>query len=109
MSDSPIWQMEFGDSPLVACAVHDGHCIRPDVAKCLSLSDSQRLYEEDPHTAAWTSIAQTRIIARRSRFELDLNRPRDKAVYLTPSDAWGLDVWNCTPPPAIVTHSLHVY
>jgi N-formylglutamate amidohydrolase len=109
MQDSPIWQMEFGDGPLVACAVHDGHFVRADVAACLKLSDSQRLYEEDPHTAKWTSIAQTRIIARRSRFELDLNRPRDKAVYIAPADAWGLDVWNCTPPTAIVNHSLHVY
>ena len=29
----------------------------------------------------------------RSRFEADLNRPRDRAVYLTPADAWGHQVW----------------
>jgi N-formylglutamate deformylase len=109
MNDAPIWQLEFGDGPLVACAMHGGHFIRPDVAKCMRLSDAQRLYEEDPYTGDWTSIGQTRIIARRSRFELDLNRPRDKAVYVTPADAWGLEVWNCTPPAAVVTHSLHVY
>ena len=26
--NSPIWQTEFGDGPLVACAIHDGHEVR---------------------------------------------------------------------------------
>src|SRR6185369_9772081 len=92
---SPIWQTEFGDGPLVACAIHDGHDVRPEVADCLRLDSAQRLYEEDPYTGEWTSIAPTRIVARRSRFEVDFNRSRDKAVYITPVDAWGLDVWRC--------------
>jgi N-formylglutamate amidohydrolase len=109
MHDSPIWLTEFGEGPLVACALHDGHDIRQDVADCLKLDDSQRRYEEDPHTGEWTTIAPTRIIARRSRFELDLNRPRDKAVYITPADAWGLDVWKCKPPAEMVNRSLQAY
>src|SRR5687768_1587147 len=104
-----IWQTEFGEGPLVACAVHDGHAVRQEVAACLRLTESQRLYEEDPYTGEWTSIAPTRIIARRSRFELDLNRPRDKAVYITPADAWGLEIWNCTPPAEMVNRSLQAY
>jgi N-formylglutamate amidohydrolase len=67
------------------------------------------LYEEDPYTSAWTSIAPTRIVARRSRFEVDFNRPRDKAVYLVPADAWGLEVWHCTPTTEMVARSLAVY
>jgi N-formylglutamate amidohydrolase len=106
---SAIWQTEFGDGPLVACAIHDGHEVRPEVAACLRLDDAQRRYEEDPYTAAWTVIAATRIIARRSRFELDLNRPREKAVYVISADAWGLDVWNCEPPPDMVERSLRAY
>jgi len=104
-----IWQTEFGDGPLLACAVHDGHEVRPEVAACLQLDDAQRRYEEDPYTGAWTSIAPTRIVARRSRFELDLNRPREKAVYLVPADAWGLDVWNCSPSEQVVEQSLRMY
>ena len=104
-----IWQTEFGDGPLVACAVHDGHDVRPEVAECLQLDDDQRRYEEDPYTGAWTSIAPTRIVAGRSRFELDLNRPREKAVYLVPADAWGLDVWNCSPSEQMVEQSLRLY
>ena len=70
---------------------------------------TQRLYEEDPYTGAWTSIAPTRIVARRSRFEVDLNRPREKAVYITPADAWGLEVWKCDRPPHMVNRSLQAY
>jgi N-formylglutamate amidohydrolase len=103
------WTTQLGDGPLVACAIHDGHEIRPDVAECLRLPEATRLYEEDPYTGAWTSIAPTRIVATRSRFEVDLNRPRDKAVYITPADAWGLDVWKCTPPAELVISSLRAY
>ena len=104
-----IWQTEVGDGPLVACAIHDGHDVRSDVAKCLRLTDAERQYEEDPYTAAWTSIAPTRVVALRSRFELDLNRPREKAVYITPADAWGLEVWRCVPSNELVEQSLRDY
>ncbi len=106
---TPFWQTEFGDGPLVACAIHDGHDVRPDVAACLRLNDAQRLYEEDPFTGGWTSIAPTRIVARRSRFEVDFNRPREKAVYITPTDAWGLEVWWYSPPAEMVAKSLAEY
>jgi hypothetical protein len=33
------------------------------------------------------------MITHRSRFEVDLNRPRREAVYRIPEDAWGLDIW----------------
>ena len=107
--ESAIWQTELGEGPLVACAVHDGHDVREDVAACLRLDDAQRRYEEDPYTAQWTSIAPTRIVARRSRFEVDFNRPREKAVYITPADAWGLNVWRCSPPAEMVAKSLRAY
>jgi N-formylglutamate deformylase len=109
MTDIPLWQTVFGEGPLVACAIHDGHAVRRDVAECLRLDDAQRRYEEDPHTGDWTSIAPTRVIALRSRFEVDFNRPRDKAVYVTPADAWGLDVWKCTPPHELINRSLSAY
>jgi len=104
-----IWQTEFGQGPLVACAIHDGHRVRPEVATCLRLNETERCYEEDPYTGAWTKIAPTRIVARCSRFEVDLNRPREKAVYITPIDAWGLDIWSCEPTPEIVERSLEAY
>ena len=66
-SQSPNWQTAFGNSPLVACAIHDGHEVRPEVADCLRLDASQRLYEEDPYTGDWTSIASKSISTDRGR------------------------------------------
>ena len=88
-----LWKVTEGDGPLVALAIHDGHDVREDVLLQLGLDDAQRLREEDPHTGSWAKLAPSSIVATRSRFEMDLNRPRDSAVYRGPKDAWGLEVW----------------
>ena len=103
------YKIAIGTGPLVAAAIHDGHKVRNEVANLLALSDDERLREEDPFTGEWTTVTNTRIIGLRSRFEVDLNRPRDKAVYLKPEDAWGLKVWLKTPPDEIVAESLRQY
>ncbi|KAA3643807.1 MAG: N-formylglutamate amidohydrolase [Chloroflexi bacterium] len=104
-----ICQIFNGDSPLVATAIHDGHELRPEVARIMALSDSERLREEDPFTAGWTTVAENRVVGIRSRFEVDLNRPREKAVYIEPEDAWGLPVWNETPSKEVIKASLRSY
>ena len=104
-----MWQPIEGDGPIVAAAIHDGHDLRAEVAARMALSDAERLREEDPHTGEWTTIVPTRLVVRRSRFEVDLNRPRDKAVYKTPADAWGLRVWTDTLPEDLVARSLAQY
>jgi N-formylglutamate deformylase len=104
-----IWRMERGDGPLVAMAVHDGCEVRSEVLRHMVIDQSSRMREEDPHTASWTMVAPTRIVGLRSRFEVDLNRPRDKAVYLTPDDAWGLEVWDGALPGDVVARSLAEY
>lgn len=107
--ESALWSTQFGDGPLVAVALHDGGRVRPEVAQLVKLDDHQRRREEDPFTGGWTSIAPTRVVAGRSRFEVDLNRPRELAVYRTPADAWGLDLWQSPPTPEFVERSLVVY
>ena len=82
-----------GDSPLIAAAIHAGHDLSAAFSEATALSDAQRRHEEDPFTDAWTSLAPTRIVVRRSRFEVDLNRPREQAVYRTGADAWGANLW----------------
>ncbi len=104
-----FWKITTGDSPLVAAAIHDGHEVREEVAEILALTSAERLREEDPFTGRWTAVAATRIIGRRSRFEVDLNRPRQKAVYIEPEDAWGLHVWREKPSPELIERSLAVY
>ena len=78
---------------VVAASVHAGHEVRPEVAQELSLPEADRLREEDPFTDVIASAVPSRMITHRSRFEVDLNRPRREAVYRIPEGAWGLDIW----------------
>jgi N-formylglutamate amidohydrolase len=98
-----------GNMPVIATAIHDGHNVREEVLSLMNLTEEDRLREEDPFTAVWTSVADTRIIGTQSRFEFDLNRPRDKAVYISPEDAWGLKVWKSDLPQDVINTSLHLY
>lgn len=107
--DKTLWKLTVGNSPLVATAIHDGHDTREEIAELLSLDESLRLREEDPFTGEWTAVAETQFVAFRSRFEVDLNRPREKAVYINPQDAWGLQVWKRRPSNDIVQRSLKEY
>ncbi len=108
MSDK-IYTIEKGDGPLVATAIHDGHAVRDELRSKMFISESDRLREEDPFTGRWTIVANTRIRGLRSRFEVDLNRPREKAVYLKEEDAWGLKVWETQPSQAEIDESLSLY
>ncbi len=103
------WQITVNSDSIVAIALHDGHALRGDVAALMALRETDRLREEDPGTGVWTDIAQTRIVPRHSRFQIDLNRPREEAVYLTPDHAWGLEIWKRPPPAALIERSLHEY
>src|SRR5690606_21344372 len=85
--------MRGADGQVVAAASDAGHAIRPWLRPLLRLPDAQRFLEEDPLTGLFTSVGDVRIQVPTSRFELDLNRPRDGAVYARPEDCWGLEVW----------------
>ena len=104
-----IWDLEQGAGPIVATAIHDGHQVRDEVARHMVLGEDDRLREEDPFTGRWTTLAPTRVIGLRSRFEVDLNRPRASAIYRTPEDAWGLQVWDGSLPDEVAERSLKGY
>ena len=104
-----LWRSIEGNQPIVAVALHDGHNVRPEVEQLLNISPDKRKREEDPFTAAWTDIAESRLIVLRSRFEVDLNRPRHQAIYLKPENAWGLKVWQSQPTQEIIERSLAEY
>ncbi len=107
--EAPAWSVVPGEGPLVATAIHDGHAIREELRDRSALSGSVRLREEDPFTGEWTTVADTRVVVRRSRFEVDLNRLREKAVYQEPGDAWGLDLWKEPLTPEMLDRSLALY
>ncbi len=97
------------EKPLLAAAIHAGHAVRPELAELLAIDGATRLREEDPFTNHWVQVAPTGVVGTASRFEVDLNRPRDGAVYRTPEQSWGLQVWKEPLPEALVAGSLRRY
>src|SRR5919198_1269580 len=87
------WTIVEGGGPLVACAIHAGNEVRSEALRHMAIRRRQRLVEEDPYTDQLTAVAGTSLVVHRSRFEVDMNRARERAVYRTPGDAWGLTVW----------------
>ncbi len=77
-------------SNFVCTAIHNGHQLRSELLEKCALDDSQRLFEEDPHTADVTSNMPITVIGNDSRYEYDLNRPPETCVY---EEAWGQEVW----------------
>jgi N-formylglutamate deformylase len=73
------------------------------------LADATRRREEDPHTGTLAMALPSSLVVNRSRFEIDLNRPRDDAVYRSPDDAWGLELWASEPDPDTISTSLSLY
>jgi hypothetical protein len=94
------WTARRGASPVVGTAIHDGHLVRHALREKMAISDEERLREEDPFTAETISGLANRVVVHRSRFEIDLNRAREAAVYLRPEQAWGLNVWRKQPTDA---------
>jgi N-formylglutamate deformylase len=103
------WTIEQGGGPLVACAVHAGNEVRPEALRHMAIRRAARFVEEDPFTDQLTTVAPTSIVVHRSRFEVDMNRARERSVYRTPGDAWGLTVWRGPLPATVRQRSLRLY
>ncbi len=97
------------DIPVVGVAVHNGHELRPEVAANMVLDEATRFREEDPYTGVLATRLPSSIVVQRSRFEVDLNRPPEEAVYVRPDDAWGLQLWNTEPGPETIGESIELY
>jgi hypothetical protein len=108
--EKPWWTVRHGPGAVLATAIHDGHELRPEVAAAMALDDAGRLREEDPFTGQAVVDVPAHIIVHRSRFEFDLNRGPDSAVYETEEQSWSLKVWRdgaCNP--ALTGRSLAIH
>lgn len=76
--------------PYVCGAVHDGHQFRKSLWDNCTHTEYERWYEEDPYTKAMVQSHPIVIAGCDSRFEYDLNRPPETAIY---KDAWGKELW----------------
>jgi hypothetical protein len=72
----------------------------------LAIDEPARFREEDPYSDYWTLACGTQLLTLRSRFEVDLNRSREDAIYRTPQDAWGHRIWKEPPSEAVIASSL---
>jgi hypothetical protein len=74
----------------LCAAVHDGHQFRKELWNQCLHSEYDRWYEEDPCTKQMVQSMPMVIAGCDSRFEYDLNRAPDNAIY---TDAWGKQLW----------------
>ena len=91
---------------MAAAAIHDGHGLRAEIAERMVLAEADRLREEDPFTGQAIRGVPTHFISHLSRFEADLNREPETAVYRTPEQSWGLEVWGAPLEEEVVARSL---
>lgn len=104
-------KFNFGniDFPVLALAIHNGHHLPQVLLRYTAISDDDRFREEDPYTGQLAEHFPNHIIVNTSRFAIDLNRKRDKCVYLKPEDAWGLNVRIGELPEALYNDLLNSY
>ncbi|WP_436247898.1 N-formylglutamate amidohydrolase [Mesorhizobium amorphae] len=106
-SGSPAgWTIKLGDSPVIGTAIHSGSDVGRTCQSLMCIPDPDRLREEDPFTEHFIADFPTQIVVHRSRFQVDLNRVREAAVYRSPDQSWGLNVWREPPAEDIVNESL---
>ena len=74
----------------VCAAVHDGHQMRKELWDNCLHSAYERWYEDDPATKTMVDSQPIVIAGLDSRFEYDLNRAPEVAIY---EDAWGKELW----------------
>ncbi|WP_179345339.1 N-formylglutamate amidohydrolase [Winogradskyella ursingii] len=87
-----------------ACAaIHDGHQFRKELwDNCLHTA-YERWYEEDPETMSMVTSHPIVLAGLDSRFEYDLNRTPEEAVFET---AWGKQLWKTPLPESQIEKSL---
>jgi hypothetical protein len=89
--------------PYVCGAIHDGHQFRKELWDNYLHSEYDRWYEEDPCTKQMIQSHPIVIAGCDSRFEYDLNRAPETAIY---EDAWGKQLWKSPLPDAHKQKSL---
>lgn len=79
-TDRDWFTIHRGASPVLGTAIHTGHEVNHDPEDHMALAEDDRLREEDPFTEFTIRDLPNRIAFHRSRFAVDLNRARDKAI-----------------------------
>ncbi|WP_204345212.1 N-formylglutamate amidohydrolase [Psychroserpens algicola] len=92
VADDYSLTLKIDDYVHYACAaIHDGHQFRKDLWDNCIHTEYERWYEEDPETKNMVMSHPILIAGCDSRFEYDLNRDPENAVFET---AWGKQLWH---------------
>ncbi len=83
--------------PLIGLAVHAGHRLREELQTKMGIDEDDRRYDEDTHSDYFIEDFPIQLIGLDSRYEYDIDRKRDQAVYLKPFQCWGKKVWQMPP------------
>lgn len=89
--------------PYACAAIHDGHQFRKELWENCLHTEYDRWYEEDPQTKAMVQSHPIVIAGCDSRFEYDLNRTPEEAVFKT---AWGKQLWKAPLPESMKSKSM---
>lgn len=89
--------------PYACGAVHDGHQFRKELWDNCLHTEYERWFEEDPCTKEFIKTHPIVIAGCDSRFEYDLNRDPENAIY---EDAWGKKLWKNPVGPRHIKQSL---
>lgn len=108
-SSEDKWHLLRGTGPVLAVALHAGNRVPTEFEPYLAVTPADRLREEDPHTEKFLGLAQMQWQILTSRFVIDLNRPREKAIYQAPAEAWGLMVWKGSLPENLRDTAYGIY
>lgn len=92
--------------PYIASAIHAGHGVRGELVPLMSLSEKDRLAEEDAAIDRITRDCASIIWGLDSRAEYDLNRPPELALPLSPEMFWNTRVYGSPPTEAMNRRSL---
>jgi len=97
------------NSSIIFTAIHSGSLLSPLCQQNMKLDLPSRRLEEDPYTEEMAKLHTNYIIPQFSRFEIDLNRRRENALYRQPEDCWGLDSRKELPSAQQIDYAYQLY
>lgn len=100
------WFIHRGFGPVLSTAVHAGHSLRDELQPYLYADEEALRREEDPLTDVLASVGDDVFCSYESRFEVDLNRSRERAFATAPEHTWGMRVWEAVPTQEMIDRSL---
>lgn len=104
VSDDYSFTLKIDEYVHYVCgAVHNGNQFRKELWDNCIHTAYERWYEEDPATKEMVQTHPIVIAGCDSRFEYDLNREPERAIY---EDAWGKKLWHEPPPKKAIEKSL---